>query len=41
MDGLLRSLITAVRRRVREDEELTVEAVTKELAGFGQIHPKE
>jgi AraC-like DNA-binding protein len=31
MDGLLRSLITTVRRRVREDEELTVEAVTKEL----------
>ena len=31
MDGLLRSLILTVRRRVREDEELTVEAVTKEL----------
>ena len=31
MDGLLRSLIHTVRRRVREDEELTVEAVTKEL----------
>src|SRR5207247_2454874 len=31
MDGLLRSLIRTVRRRVREDEELTVEAVTKEL----------
>jgi len=31
MDGLLRSLITTVRRRVRDDEELTVEAVTKEL----------
>src|SRR2546421_12728794 len=31
MDGLLRSLILAVRRRVRADEELTVEAVTKEL----------
>ena len=31
MDGLLRSLIMTVRRRVREDEELTVEAVTKEL----------
>ncbi len=31
MDGLLRSLITTVRRRVRADEELTVEAVTKEL----------
>ena len=31
MDGLLRSLIKTVRRRVRADEELTVEAVTKEL----------
>jgi AraC-like DNA-binding protein len=31
MDGLLRSLIRTVRRRVRDDEELTVEAVTKEL----------
>src|SRR5213595_1172108 len=31
MDGLLRSLIRTVRRRVRADEELTVEAVTKEL----------
>ena len=31
MDGLLRSLITTVRRRVRDDEELTVEAMTKEL----------
>jgi AraC-like DNA-binding protein len=31
MDGLLRSLIMTVRRRVRDDEELTVEAVTKEL----------
>ena len=31
MDGLLRSLINTVRRRVRDDEELTVEAVTKEL----------
>src|ERR1700760_3361880 len=32
MDGLLRALIKTVRRRVRADEELTVEAVTKELA---------
>jgi two-component system response regulator YesN len=31
MDGLLRTLIKTVRRRVRSDEELTVEAVTKEL----------
>jgi len=31
MDGLLRSLIKAVRRRLRDDEEVTVEAVTKEL----------
>ncbi|HYM60533.1 MAG TPA: helix-turn-helix transcriptional regulator [Thermoanaerobaculia bacterium] len=31
MDGLLRSLIRTVRRRIREDEEVTVEAVTKEL----------
>ncbi len=31
MDGLLRALIKTVRRRVRADEELTVEAVTKEL----------
>jgi AraC-like DNA-binding protein len=31
MDGLLRALIRTVRRRVRADEELTVEAVTKEL----------
>ena len=31
MDGLLRSLIKTVRRRMRADEELTVEAVTKEL----------
>ena len=31
MDGLLRALIRTVRRRVRDDEELTVEAVTKEL----------
>jgi AraC-like DNA-binding protein len=31
MDGLLRSLIKTIRRRVRSDEELTVEAVTKEL----------
>jgi two-component system, response regulator YesN len=33
MDGLLRALIKTVRRRMRSDEELTVEAVTKEL-GF-------
>ena len=31
MDGLLRSLIKTVRRRLRADEEVTVEAVTKEL----------
>jgi len=31
MDGLLRSLIKTVRRRVRADEELTVEAITSEL----------
>ena len=31
MDGLLRSLIKTVRRRMKADEELTVEAVTKEL----------
>src|SRR5438105_15918929 len=31
MDGLLRSLIKCVRRRIREDQELTFEAVTKEL----------
>ena len=31
MDGLLRSLIKTVRRRLRADEEITVEAVTKEL----------
>src|SRR5438132_9792546 len=33
MDGLLRSVIKTVRRRLRADEEITVEAVTKEL-GF-------
>jgi len=31
MDGLLRQLIKTVRRRLRSDEEVTVEAVTKEL----------
>jgi AraC-like DNA-binding protein len=31
MDGLLRSLIKTVRRRLKTDEEVTVEAVTKEL----------
>src|SRR5881296_2879742 len=31
MDGLLRSLIKCVRRRIRDDQEITVEAVTKEL----------
>jgi AraC-like DNA-binding protein len=31
MDGLLRNLIKTVRRRMKADEELTVEAVTKEL----------
>ena len=31
MDGLLRSLIKTVRRRLKADEEVTVEAVTREL----------
>lgn len=31
MDGLLRALIKTVRRRLRTDEEVTVEAVTREL----------
>lgn len=31
MDGLLRSLFKTVRRRLRADEELTVEAITSEL----------
>src|SRR5207302_9409336 len=31
MDGLIRSLVKCVRRRIRADEEVTVEAVTKEL----------
>ena len=31
MDGLLRSLIKTVRRRLRDDDEVTVEAVTREL----------
>ena len=31
MDGLLRQLIKTVRRRLRSDEEVTVEAVMKEL----------
>ena len=31
MDGLLHALIKCVRRRLRDDEEITVEAVTKEL----------
>jgi two-component system response regulator YesN len=31
MDGLLRALIKTVRRRLLADEEVTVEAVTKEL----------
>lgn len=31
MDGLLRALIKTVRRRLRADEEVSVEAVTKEL----------
>src|ERR1051326_80476 len=31
MDGLLRQLIKTVRRRLRSDEEVTVEAGTKEL----------
>jgi two-component system, response regulator YesN len=31
MDGLLRALIKTVRRRLRTDEEVSVEAVTREL----------
>lgn len=31
MDGLLRSIIRTVRRRLKADEEITVEAVTNEL----------
>jgi len=31
MDGLIRALVKCVRRRIRADEEVTVEAVTKEL----------
>jgi AraC-like DNA-binding protein len=31
MDGLLRSLIKCVRRRLKSDEEVSVEAVTREL----------
>ena len=31
MDGLLRSLIKTVHRRLKADEEVTVEAVTSEL----------
>lgn len=31
MDGLLRTLIKTVRRRLRSDEEVTVEAITSEL----------
>src|SRR5438552_17087574 len=31
MDGLLRALIKTVRRRLRADEEITVEAITSEL----------
>ncbi|HEX7190532.1 MAG TPA: helix-turn-helix transcriptional regulator [Thermoanaerobaculia bacterium] len=31
MDGLLRSLVKTVRRRLRDDEEVSVEAVTREL----------
>src|SRR5213080_1744751 len=31
MDGLLRQLIKTVRRRLRSDEDVTVEAITKEL----------
>lgn len=33
MDGLVRNLIKCVRRRYRSDEELTVEAVSREI-GF-------
>jgi len=39
MDGLLRSLIKTVRRRLRADEEVTVEAVTKELGYTRQYIP--
>ncbi len=31
MDALIRALVKTVRRRIRADEEVTVEAVTKEL----------
>ncbi|HXI14487.1 MAG TPA: helix-turn-helix transcriptional regulator [Thermoanaerobaculia bacterium] len=31
MDGLLRSLVRCVRRRLRSDEEVSVECVTREL----------
>ena len=37
MDGLLRSVIKTVRRRLRADEEITVEAVTKGL-GYTRQH---
>lgn len=33
MDGLIRSLIKCVRRRLREDDDVTVEAVAREI-GF-------
>ena len=31
MDGLLRALVRTVHRRIRQDEEVSVEAVTREL----------
>ena len=31
MDGLLRSLVKCVHRRLKQDEDVTVEAVTREL----------
>ena len=33
MDGLIRSLIKCVRRRLRDDDDVTVEAVSREM-GF-------
>jgi AraC-like DNA-binding protein len=33
MDGLIRSLIKCVRRRLRDDDDVTVEAVSREI-GF-------
>lgn len=45
MDGMIRSLVKCVHRRLREDEDLTVEAVARDL-GFtrqyvsGRFHRK-